>query len=149
MVRPLFFLHGVYSIRARRKLAVWQCETKPKPTAYTGYLTGKVSRLQIGPRNFSTVNDLQYAIYTPRRMIRQNFPQANTTGFSIRQCFPCQKLKIANSLKFFPARILRYTVICRGVGSSFGLIRQLNIDQANVPGWAGCTMATMLKMTNF
>ena len=25
----------------------------------------------------------------------------------------------------------------RGVGSSFGLVRQLNIGLANVPGWAG------------
>ena len=68
-------------------------------------------RLLIGPQNFSTVSDLQYAIYTPRRMICQNFPPANTTGSSIRQCFPRQKLKIANSPKFFPARILRYTVL--------------------------------------
>jgi len=37
----------------------------------------------------------------------------------------------------------------RGVGSNFELVRQLNIGPSNVPGWAGCTMATMLKMTNF
>ena len=40
-------------------------------------------------------------------MICQSFPPANT---SINQSFPHQKLKIANSPKFFPARILRYTV---------------------------------------
>ena len=36
-------------------------------------------------------------------------------------------------------------ITCRGVGSSFGLVRQLNIGQANEPGGAGCTMATMLN----
>ena len=36
-----------------------------------------------------------------------------------------------------------------GVGSSFGFVRQFNNGQANVPGWAGCTMATILKINNF
>ena len=48
---------------------------------------------------------------------------------------------------YFATTTINY--IARGVGSSFGLVRQLNIGQANVPGGAGCTMATMLKMTNF
>ena len=30
-----------------------------------------------------------------------------------------------------------------------GCRKQFWIGQANEPGWAGCTMATMLKMTNF
>ena len=30
-----------------------------------------------------------------------------------------------------------YVSVHRGIGSSFGLVRQLNIGQANVPGWAG------------
>jgi len=42
--------------------------------------------------------------------------------------------------------IIRYSI--RGVGSNFGLVRQLRIGQANEPGWAGCSMAIMLKMTN-
>ena len=39
----------------------------------------------------------------------------------------------------------------RNVESNFGLVRQLRIGQVNTPGcnWAGCSKATMLKMTNF
>ena len=48
-------------------------------------------------------------------MIRQGFPPANTTGSSICQSFPRQKLKIA---KFFPTRILHY----RGISLASGRV---------------------------
>jgi len=33
----------------------------------------------------------------------------------------------------------------RGVGSNFGLVRQLNIGQANVLGWAGLVISNFLR----
>ena len=45
-------------------------------------------------------------------MIRQNLPPANTVlqVFNIHQSFPHQNPSYLNSPKFYPARILRYTV---------------------------------------
>ena len=93
------------SISARRKIAVWPRKTEPKHTARLFHLKSFV----ITDRSAKLFHCERFAIHG-LRIFRQNFPPANTTGSSICQCFSRQKLRIDNSPKFFPARVLCYMI---------------------------------------